>query len=73
MTVLIGANGESSCPLDVRLTGLNAVVRHRISVPPISRLACFAVCPFLNHLAYDTHRAISLIVGLFPYISSPTR
>jgi hypothetical protein len=25
------------------------------------------------YLAYETHLAISLIVGLFPYINSPTR
>ena len=25
------------------------------------------------YLAYDTHRAISFIVGRFPYMSNPTR
>jgi hypothetical protein len=41
--------------------------------PGASQLTVASRLPPPAHREYDTHLAISLIVGRFPYMSSPTR
>jgi hypothetical protein len=39
----------------------------------LSRTSHLALLAVGFYLAYDTHLAISFMVGLFPYMRSPTR